>query len=303
MNIRGKWLFVDGCPRSGTTLLNLLLNSHSDICISNELNIFKLREHVSRLFYKEAELLKVGERTRGPKETWTKEQVLSFTPSEFASGGEVIRCLYESTFNYPGEQVWFGDKLPGYYRYAIADFEELFDDFVVINTVRNPLLVLNSMMRRSKQARVGRDHWRKDQSIEDGLNSWIHAWNFVVENFKSDNFVCIKYEDLLVQPEKTLVDLSRKLAIGSDGFDMELINVEEEVIDSLSADDIRKVEAYLGGILDDWTLPVAELVARHGELSPLPLPFRDRIRGAVREILRVGYRVLDRVIVVPLRRI
>ena len=43
-----KLILVTGCPRRGTTMLNLLLNSHDNIAISNECNISKI---VPKLIY------------------------------------------------------------------------------------------------------------------------------------------------------------------------------------------------------------------------------------------------------------
>ena len=37
-----QFLIVTGCPRSGTTLLMKLLNSHKKICIANEINLLDL---------------------------------------------------------------------------------------------------------------------------------------------------------------------------------------------------------------------------------------------------------------------
>ena len=46
-----KLLLVQGCPRSGTTLVNRLLNTHPEIAITNELDLVRLYGQLSSVLF------------------------------------------------------------------------------------------------------------------------------------------------------------------------------------------------------------------------------------------------------------
>jgi hypothetical protein len=53
-----QWLIVEGCPRSGTTILTKLLNTNEKIAISLELNLLRLKLKKKKLVEKYRELFK-----------------------------------------------------------------------------------------------------------------------------------------------------------------------------------------------------------------------------------------------------
>ena len=46
MTLNKKLLLVTGCPRSGTTIANIVLNSHPNISITNECNLINILEKI-----------------------------------------------------------------------------------------------------------------------------------------------------------------------------------------------------------------------------------------------------------------
>ena len=78
-----KLLLICGCPRSGTTLLNILLNSHPNISITNELDLYKLSFDLNHLlFFKHKKRSNASfNRPKSIRENWSDKDVLSYTPS------------------------------------------------------------------------------------------------------------------------------------------------------------------------------------------------------------------------------
>jgi len=275
MSRKWQWLIVGGCPRSGTTVLNFVFNDHPRIRLTNENNLGALTNHLKALFHREQVIARVPDRARGMNESWHREDVRMATLRSSRSLLPMLRTLYEANFS---DQVnideiqYLGDKLPTYYLEDFSEVRDLLYPLTVIHISRNPLTVINSMMRRSENSAMGKDTWKGPASITDACVEWVKAWNFVtgLQNRADSSGVKLlhlKFEDLVTEPEQTFANIQRFLQI-EEPFDISRVLANTEFpLEMLSEQARQEVNRLLPGVVDSWNLPLAELCSTIGLLS------------------------------------
>jgi len=207
-------VFIVGCPRSGTTLLRLMLSTHSRISISSEgAYIYRLRSR----FISYGDLSDPGHLKALYKELLPlleDEKFLSF-PSfdqlcdwvrEFGADLHSIITFYgtwEARALGKERLAWWGDNAP-YHVYHVPFFNHLFPDSKFIFMIRDPRDVY-----ASSKAALGYsvdnavEAWEK--SLLDGALAESHLGSARVRQ--------LKYEDLVTAPRVRLQDLCAFLGV------------------------------------------------------------------------------------------
>jgi len=200
-------VFVIGCPRSGTTLLTLMLSSHSRIAFPPETRFLLpvFRQH--REF---GDLREKRNRRR------LARRVVRRTGTKFAQLGlertRVIRAIVDgpptlgSALAVPfrlyaadrGKARW-GDKRPGHFR-SVEVLRALFPDAQVVHIVRDPRDCVGSLARMP--------WWH--HGTEGALATWVHAVDCAAaarRRLPPDSFHELRYEDLVTDPRSALTAL------------------------------------------------------------------------------------------------
>lgn len=199
-------VFVVGCPRSGTTLLSLMIHAHPRLAIPPEsrflLTTWRKREQfgdLSTLRQRRA-LARActgkGSKLRhlglDPKET--RQAVLAAPPTLGSAFGTVFK-LYADTH---GAARW-GDKRPAYYS-EVDVLLQLFPDAQIVHIVRDG---------RANVASLKRMPWWPYDSI-GSMAAWSQAEYCSRRNAKrlpADVFHVVRYESLVADPEPVLREL------------------------------------------------------------------------------------------------
>jgi hypothetical protein len=196
-------IIVLGCPRSGTTLLQVMLHSHPRIAIPPE-NRFVLPAYRERLRFGDLEeranrraLAKFIVRGRGHRfrdlgldRKRTIRQIVKGPPTVGSAIGIVLRA-YAERFDRPR----WGDKRPNYHGH-IDVIMRLFPDAQIVHVVRDPRDCVASL-KRMKWWKLDSYHavsaWA--QSI-DHTDAARRRWPGVVTR--------VRYERLVADPETEL---------------------------------------------------------------------------------------------------
>lgn len=232
--MKKKLLLVCGCPRSGTTLLNVLLNSHPNISITNELDLYKLSFDLHDLLFSKYKKRSNASfnRPKSIRENWSDKDVLSYTPSN-------KEILFNTIYNYCNsinnkkDIMIFGDKLPLYYKYDLKKLAELFNcELYCINVTRDIKEVLTSMNRRYQNNKKGLDRWRGYTNFKYAINTWIDAWNnrFVYNDSKV-HYLDLNYNKCIENTSEFLDLLSSFLNI-ENLFDDNIISNDDITLDN-----------------------------------------------------------------------
>lgn len=202
-------IFVVGCPRSGTTMLQLMLHAHPRIALPPE-NRFVLPAYQRR---HELGDLRDPARRRdlarwiaatpqfddlGLDEERVVDAVIGAPPTLGSALGTVFR-LYAERF---GKPRW-GDKRPAYLRH-LPQLLRMFPDAQIVNIIRDG---------RDCVASLKEAPW-SPPGFGDLVDSWARAADAslrAARRYGPDSYHVVRYEDLVAEPETHLRTLCRFL--------------------------------------------------------------------------------------------
>ena len=225
-----RLLMVCGHPRSGTTMLTQLLDSHPQIKLTYELHTFlgvgkPLRKHL-RLLRRRNRWQLPPVRTRGARKRWPSKLASAVflvryalglalqrrNPIDLDSMRRVLRGIF------PWAQV-VGDKYPRYVfrldRFAAEP------DLLIVVIYRDARDVVRSSIEQAKRG------WRRTSfgdrlsSPESAAKSWVKAIESMERNL--EHIHVVRYEDIVRQPETALRDLGHYLGVDPGGFTSSII--------------------------------------------------------------------------------
>lgn len=213
-------LFITGHPRSGTTLLRLIFNSHSKIVIPDETGLFHW--FYKRPWYKKYTRSKIP--IPSAKSKAFGEDIISLFNEQGRSlrnaPKKAISFLYEELAKRENKEFW-GDKTPLHTQFTDQIFE-LFPNAFIINLVRDPRAVISSAKRNLKNKREGTDFW-----ITDDLDKTIARWKWeygLISKYTAkypNSSVLLVYEEFVANPEAHLKTLCPQMGLE---FEAEMLN-------------------------------------------------------------------------------
>ena len=210
-------IFIVGCPRSGTTLLGLMLDSHPDISVAHEAAIFHFLYNKGRQrwrlssaeerkkFFERLEQHSNLREALGQDVVHTAAETLQ---SHQKLGAKIIvDALFNAYLQKTGKTIW-GDKNPTHY-YNIGDILDLYPHAAVICLIRDPRAVFASM-KRYAQRKKGTDewYWWMTENPEKASMLWLDCYESTVK--RKDKIYFVKYEELVQSPESILRNLTQE---------------------------------------------------------------------------------------------
>lgn len=306
MNPEWSFLLVVGCDRSGTTLLQTMLDAHPDVAVTHESHIlpdfasrrssyetdrgFASDRFLDDLFAHDSVMKRLGFDRDGLAEALRNDPPADTT----AAIHEVFRVNARRRGKHR-----FGDKTPGYVT-RIPTLHQLLPDAVFVHIVRDGRDVALSLSEASfgPSTLVGAAaHWRRH----------VLAGRRAGTRLGAQRYVEVRYEDLVRDPEKTLRDLCGFLGLdysermversGSDALasvgDAQLHRhltgpIRRDLRDwrtEMGRQDLARVEAVIGGALEHFGYECATPTswATRGAVAPDVLRWQlDRIRARLR---------------------
>jgi hypothetical protein len=202
-------IFIVACPRSGTTLLQLMLHGHPRIAIPPETR-FLLPTYFERLSFGDLELRKnrrrVARFVQRPKTRFRDlglnrrriRREIAAAPPTLGSLLATVYRAYAQRFERPR----WGDKRPVYHGY-IEVILRLFPDAQILHLVRDPRDCVASLKRVS---------WWK-QSVYHSISAWAQSIDNTDEALRRwpDAVTRVSYEQLVADPEPHLRELAQTL--------------------------------------------------------------------------------------------
>jgi hypothetical protein len=265
------YVFVAGCRRSGTTLLQRMLDSHPQLAVSDEANV------VPRSAVKS---------NADPKQPLTKDLVDEVVRHKFfghlgleevtaralaASSGalvEFVRALLDE-FAQRREKPFAGDKAPDYCLY-LPSLHRLFPTVRSINIIRDGRdVALATLGWMTPTKWLGRQAmWREEPVAMCAL-----YWRRLVldgrrgrDQVGSDRCLEIRYEELVRAPEAAMRSIAAFLDLPFDHAMVEYYKGRTRDETDLSS-------------TDKWLPPTAGLRDWREELSPRDLQLFEALAG------------------------
>ncbi|MDX6743374.1 sulfotransferase [Actinocorallia sp. A-T 12471] len=223
-------VFVGGCPRSGTTLLRSMLNSHPELAMPHEtyfvVPAWRRRDAFGDLTVERerravAQWIVETPKTRYPRLSLTEDELSDALAAAPPTIGSLIAAAFAASAAKQGKPRW-GDKRPHYILNMNAVYG-LFPNAQFVNIIRDPRGAISSMKR------IG---WSWG-----GLPSATEMWTRSVESADTwrrrlgpDQFMNIYYEDLVTNPEVVVAQLISFLGLDPAGTDAMLHHHEAKDI-------------------------------------------------------------------------
>lgn len=208
-------IFIVGCPRSGTTMLQLMLHAHPDIAIPPEtrflLEAYDRREQFGDLGERSnrRRLAKFITRRRGKlrdlglDRAVVRRRIVRGPPTVGAAARVVFRS-YSRRF---GKRRW-GDKRPSYVQ-RLDVLLRLFPDAQIIHIIRDGRDCASSLKRMP---------WWNGGTV-GAVWTWRNAvisGRRIRSRVAADTYTEVRYEDLIAEPER---ELRRLCAFLGEHFD------------------------------------------------------------------------------------
>ena len=217
------YVFLVGCPRSGTTLVKRMVDAHPQIAITRETH------WITRFFRKRIGLTEEGNVTRKlvkelfeykrfPHLHLDKADVRALLDGEELHYTEFVSRVFDLYGKREGKPL-VGDKTPPYVRY-IGTLSELWPRARFVHIIRDGRDVCLSMLkwRMADRAAGRRSTWKEDPVTTTAL--W---WEWLIRvgreagtTLGPERYHELKYEDLLSDPATVLGELCEFLSIPFD---------------------------------------------------------------------------------------
>lgn len=274
-------IFVLGCPRSGTTLLQLMLHAHTRIAIPPETR-FLLTVYSSRIGFGDlrqesnrralAEAIVDRKQTRfyelGLDRKEVTDEIVTGPPTLGSALGIVLRA-YATRF---GKPRW-GDKRPGYYQH-IPVLLRLFPDAQIIHLIRDG---------RDCVASLKAMPWYK-HDIHTAVSTWVEAIDigrWATRRLPADTYHELRYEQLVSDPANHLAALCDFL-----GEEYEPAMTEPHKIADIAVPKRKKWHSST-----HKQVTATQSGSWHDRLEPAEISLCETVMGS--RLQRLGYELSD----------
>lgn len=307
MSIENKLgpVFVVGVPRSGTTLLRLILNAHSQVSLGPETHFFKqVWEHKGQY----GDLSD----TNNLQTLWRDYSgTKSFDDFAFDNPAQVekhvmqvvrdypnfLQALLELYANYHHKPIW-GEKTPEHLLY-VPQILQWYPNAKIVHVIRDPRAVCASLAKvpwASNDVVSNARVWNRYLAFAEGLET----------PRQTASLLDIRYEDLIFNPEGILRQICAFIGIDfeptmlsfykeSDKFVEKNEPWKNNVLSPMSADNIDKWKTQLSPSQQREVASKARrLMLKHGYLESkglldtifaLPLSLYVNLKWGLRRVL------------------
>ena len=205
----GRPLFIGACPRSGTTLLRLMLDNHPDLGVPQETNF------VRPLWWRRVQfgdLRDPGNRRRVAEWIFTdrscragrlrgdhvsRRQAIDAVAAAPPTLGGIVQACFELYAHAHGKPRW-GDKRPAYAGF-IASLFAMFPHAQYVNIVRDP--------RSASASQIPMGWDEPEVAFPAAVARWeasIARTDRFARGLRPDQLLDLRYEDLVTDPRAAL---------------------------------------------------------------------------------------------------
>lgn len=232
--------FILGNPRSGTSLLRLILNAHSGLCVPPECgfllwlypkykdwNLKSLESDTLYLFVEDLIASKKFETWKLKKEDILKV-IIDLAPKNYE---QLAHCVYLTYSNNSLKKPeFFGDK-NNYYIHHLEELDNLYNNKIIIHIVRDGRDVATSYRGIKNVSSSSKYLPNLSSKIEDIAQEWNDNNLNINRHFQSsENYILIKYEDLLID---TVTVLEKVLLKFNLKFEEQMLSYYKENIEKV----------------------------------------------------------------------
>ncbi|MDY6802768.1 MAG: sulfotransferase [Cyanobacteriota bacterium] len=212
-NIKGR-IFIVGCPRTGTTLLQSLLAAHPQIASFPESHFFESLAPANPLIRSLGVGLASGQRSKKRFKHFLsiidREEMEEYLPSfplfmnQYASAFvKVLDRLTEEQ----DKSLWI-EKTPGHLR-QIELIEKLVKEAKFLHIVRNGADSVASLYQVSQK----HSQWGGAKDIDECIRRWREDVEITLNYLPKANHALVRYEELVANTKEAIADVCQFLNV------------------------------------------------------------------------------------------
>ena len=222
-------VFIGGCPRSGTTLLQRMLDAHPQLAVANDTHFIpRALRHTSKHLYRAAlrgQQIELTDTLARNVREYHRFYRLGISSCEFENAvnqsttyRDLVVALFDA-FAAQRNKPMAGEKTPDYIRY-VPLLHEMFPTAKFIHIVRDGRDVALSLLNWAQPDKgPGRLEWWPQDPIATSALWWKRFAGVELE--PGDWNTTIRYEDLLDGAEKALEKVAELLRLPFDSAMLE----------------------------------------------------------------------------------
>jgi hypothetical protein len=229
-----KHLFVIGNPRSGTSLLRIMLNSHSQITVPPECGFVEWWYDKYKNWSKKSNIDEFIQdlKTSRKIETWdlNYDKLFEFLNKEICKNYEelVFKVVefYGISKTKKHQQKVLGDK-NNYYISCLKKLREISPGSVFIFIVRDPKAVFASYKAIKALETKSAYKPKLSSGIDEFLEEWLENHRsilYFIDTLKRDDSLIMNYENLVLNPKEELLKATKFLDLN---FDLKMLKYYE----------------------------------------------------------------------------
>lgn len=215
--IKGR-LFIVGCPRSGTTLLQSLLAAHPQITSFPESHFFESLAPANPFIKNLGIGLASGQRSQKRFKRFLsiihQEKMEEYLPSFPLFINQYVSAfvqILDKLTQEKGKSLWI-EKTPGH-LYQIPLIQQMVEGAKFIHIIRNGSDVVASLYEvTQKHPEIWGDEW----TLEQCIRQWKKDIEITQIYFSQPNHTLVKYEQLVENPQVVLMKLCEFLEVSFD---------------------------------------------------------------------------------------
>lgn len=240
-------IFIVGVGRSGTTLLQSMLNAHKDIAFTPEthfIRLFLADPRINRLM-KRGKFRRVGAELAGNESLQRLDLDIDDILSSISSDGSFrLLDFYKKIldlYRQKKQKTYIGDKDPKNVEY-LRYIKESFPRARVIQVIRDPRDLILSRIKAE---------WSKGRPFLSHLVAYreqLRKGSKDGRTYFGKNYYELRYENLITDPRKELFNISRFLGVD---YDPEMLNFPQTAAEIIKGDEIRWKESCFKPVMSD----------------------------------------------------
>ncbi|VXD23287.1 sulfotransferase family protein [Planktothrix paucivesiculata] len=247
-------VFLIGCSRSGTTLLQSLLAIHPDIASFPETHIFQYL--FANSYEPRRHALGLSSRHLKPKmEKFIKEELgrpelLKYLPHPLFKKlyAEKFIKILEILADEEGKKIVL-EKTPDHI-YCLEKIEKYFPQAKFIHLLRNGADVVASLYEVTHEYPQS---WGGARNIDQCLTNWINAVQISQKYVSKPNHHLVRYENLIQAPKETLQEICTAIKINFDQNMIDNYGISAKILSSDSVGRSVNCQGIIGNSSNKFT--------------------------------------------------
>lgn len=287
MQLDNKKIYIVGNSRSGTTMLSRILGLNNKVYTFQELHFFEQMVSIDKMtssISRKKSVAILNKLIAIEVEGFYEQKDLSVYSDEseeildsLSLKGNKFRPIdiYEAYLIYWTKKN--GKEIPCEQTprnlFYISEIIQYFPNTKIINMIRDPRSVLLSQSRKWRRRSLGEKKMPLKEVLRVWINYhpitisrlWVSAIRVVISNNFGNNFILIKYEDLVLNPKKEIISICDFCGIKFDNKMLLVPRVGSSIgIDMPNEKGIDKnnISAWKNGGLSGTEIYIAQIVAR-----------------------------------------